>query len=97
MIVVLATVPGKPDKRAELAAALGTAAVASRGDKGCQSYAFFTDVENPDSYSSIETWDSQADLDAHMQTPHIASLLAAIGDLVAGAPVITTYEVSEVR
>ena len=97
MLVVIATVPGKPDKRAEIAAALGTCAVSSRTDPGCQSYAFYSDVENPDSYASIETWDSQAELDAHMQTPHVAALLAAIGDLVAGAPVITTYEVSEVR
>ena len=97
MLVVIATVPGKPEKRAEILAALATCAAASRNDPGCQSYAFWTDVENLDSYASIETWDSQADLDAHMKTPHVAALFAAIGEHVAGAPVVTTYDVAEVR
>ena len=97
MLVVIATVPGKPGSREQLQAALATCATASRTDPGCQSYAFWTDVENLDSYASIETWDSQADLDAHMKTPHVAALFAAIGEHVAGAPVVTTYDVAEVR
>jgi len=54
-------------------------------------------VEDENSYASIETWDDQASLDAHMQQPHTQALLAALPPWVAGAPVITTYEVSEVR
>jgi len=97
VLVVIATVPGKPDKRADIVAGLAECAAASRQDAGCRSYWFTTDVENPDSYASIETWDDQASLDAHMSQPHTQKLLGAIGDWVAGAPVITTYDVSEVR
>lgn len=97
MLVVIATVPGKPEKRAEILAALATCAAASRNDQGCQSYAFWSDVEDEHSYASIETWDSQSDLDAHMGQPHTLALVGALGDLVAGAPVVTTYDVAEVR
>lgn len=97
MLVVIATVPGQPDKHDEIVAALATCAAASRQDPGCLSYMFTVDVEDPNSYASIETWTDQASLDAHMQQPHTAALLEALGDKVAGAPVITTYEVSEVR
>ena len=97
MLVVIATVPGKPEHHADIVAALSECAAASRGDQGCRSYVFTTDVEDENSYASIETWDSQADLDAHMGQPHTQKLLSTIGGWVAGAPVITTYDVAEVR
>ena len=97
MLVVVATVPGQPDKRAQIVAALATCAAASRNDPGCRSYIFTTDVEDEHSYASIETWDDQASLDAHMQQPHTQALLATLADKVAAAPVITTYEVSATR
>jgi quinol monooxygenase YgiN len=91
VLIVLATLPGKPEKRAELTAALTKAAAASRGDAGCLSYAFHVDLEDPDRFVSVETWADQASLDAHFQTPHLAELLAAAPDLLAGPPVIETY------
>lgn len=54
MLVVIATLPGRPDKREEIAAALSRAAAASRGDAGCSSYAFHRDLEDPDRYVSVE-------------------------------------------
>ncbi len=92
MLVVIATLPGKPEKREEIAEALATAAAASRGDAGCVSYAFHRDLENPDSYVSVEVWEDQAGLDAHFTTPHIAALFAVAGDLLAGEVSIVTYE-----
>ena len=86
MLVVIATLPGKPDKREELAAALTTAAKASRGDAGCVSYAFHVDLEDPDRFVSVEVWQDQASLDAHFQTPHLVELLGKAGDLLAGPP-----------
>jgi quinol monooxygenase YgiN len=92
VLVVIATLPGKPDKREELAAALAKAAAASRGDAGCLSYAFHVDLEDPDRYVSVEVWQDQASLDAHFQAPHLAELFAVAGDLLDGTPVIETYE-----
>ena len=70
MLVVVAAVRGQPDKRTEIVAALAACAAASRKDPGCRSYLFTSDVEDEHSYASIETWDDQASLDAHMQQPH---------------------------
>lgn len=92
MLVVIATLPGKPDKRDEIAEVLAKAAATSRGDAGCLSYAFHRDLENPDSYVSVEVWEDQASLDAHFATPHLAELFRVAPDLLDGAPVITTYE-----
>ena len=92
MLVVIATLPGKSDKREEIATALSKAAAASRGDAGCLSYAFHRDLENPDRYVSVEVWEDQASLDAHFTTPHIGELFAVAGDLLDGEVAITTYE-----
>ena len=92
MLVVIATLPGKSDKREEIAAALSKAAAASRSDAGCVSYAFHRDLENPDTYVSVEVWEDQASLDAHFTTPHIADLFTVAPDLLDGEVSITTYE-----
>jgi quinol monooxygenase YgiN len=36
----------------------------------------------------MESWRSQADLDAHLQTPYVQQALAAAGDHLAQAPAI---------
>jgi quinol monooxygenase YgiN len=91
VLIVIATLPGKPDKRAEIAAMLTKAAAASRGDAGCISYAFHVDLEDADRYVSVEVWQDQAALDAHFAAPHLAELMAAAADLFAGPPVIETH------
>jgi quinol monooxygenase YgiN len=93
VLVVLATLPGRPDKRAEIAAALTKAAAASRDEEGCLSYAFARDLEDEDRYLSVETWRDQAALDAHFGTPHLVELLGRADELLAGPPVIETYPV----
>lgn len=94
MLVVIATLPGKADKREEITAALTKAATASREEEGCLSYAFHVNLENVDSYVSVETWKDQESLDAHFGTPHLAELLTLAADLLDGEPVIETYESS---
>ena len=92
MLVVIATLPGKADKREEITAALTKAAVATREEEGCLSYAFHVDLENVDHYVSVETWKDQEAVDAHFATPHIAELFELAPELLAGEVVINTYE-----
>ena len=94
MLVVIASLPGKPDKRQECIAALTKAAAASRGDAGCISYAFTVDLETPDRYVSVELWEDQASLDAHFTTPHVAELMSLAGQLLDGDVDIRTYSVA---
>jgi quinol monooxygenase YgiN len=94
VLVVIASLTGKSDKRAECAAALSKAAAASRGDAGCVSYSFTVDLENPDRYVSVELWEDQASLDAHFTTPHVAELFTLAGELLDGEVDIQTYTVA---
>jgi quinol monooxygenase YgiN len=94
VLVVIATLVGKPERRADIAAALGKAAAASRGDAGCLSYAFTQDVEDPDRFLSVETWEDKASLDAHFTQPHLAELFGVLGDALAGPADFKTYETS---
>ncbi|MCW2605863.1 MAG: antibiotic biosynthesis monooxygenase [Frankiales bacterium] len=94
MLLVVATLPAKPDTREELAALLVDLAKTSRGDAGCLSYAFYADLEDPDVFISVETWDEQASLDAHMQQPHVTSGLGKLPGLLGGAPSIMVHDVA---
>jgi quinol monooxygenase YgiN len=92
VLVVIAHIAGKPERRSDLAAAFAKAAAASRGDAGCLSYAFTQDVEDPDHFISVETWADKASLDAHFTQPHIGALFTEVGDAFASPPDILTYE-----
>ena len=93
MIVVLATLTGRPDKRDEIAAALVEAAAATREEDGCLSYAFARDLDDEDRYLAVERWRDQAALDAHFGTPHMAALLGRADELLAAPPVIEPFPV----
>ncbi len=94
MLVVIASLPGKSDKREECKAALAKAAQASRNDAGCIAYSFTVDLENPDRYVSVELWEDQASLDAHFGAPHLAELMTLAPELLDGAPEINTYVIA---
>ena len=94
MLVVIANLSGKSDKREECKAALAKAAAASRGDAGCLGYTFAVDVEDPDHYVSVELWEDQAALDAHFGAPHLAELMTVAADLLAGAPDIKIHTIA---
>jgi quinol monooxygenase YgiN len=94
VLVVIASLHGKSDKRSECVAALAKAAAASRGDAGCLGYTFTVDVEDPDHYVSVELWQDQVSLDAHFGTPHVAELMGLAGELLDGEVDIKTYSVA---
>jgi quinol monooxygenase YgiN len=92
VLVVVATLTGKSDKREELTAVLGEAAAGTRSEPGCSMYAMTRDLEDPDRYVSVEVWEDQAALDAHFVGPNIAKLFAAAGELFDGGADIKVYE-----
>lgn len=94
MIIVLAEANARPEHRDELADALAKASVVSRDDHGCLAYSFQSNVEDSNSFTSIERWESRADLDAHLASAHVADLVATLTGKLTAAPVITVYEVS---
>ncbi len=81
---VVATIPIDPARAAEAAPALAALAEASRGDEGCLSYEVYESAATAGLFVTVEAWRSQADLDAHMGQPHVATAFEVAGPLLQG-------------
>ena len=69
---------------------------ATREEAGCQWYGIAVDVADPCVVWVSEQWASQADLDAHLRTPHVAAFLGACSALEILDMEVRRYEVSSV-
>ena len=69
---------------------------ATRVEAGCQWYGIAVDVADPCVVWVSEQWASQADLDAHLRTPHVAAFLEACAALEILDMEVRRYEVSSV-
>ena len=45
-----------------------------RKEKGCVSYNYYEDVEDPDKLLLVEEWESEEDQQKHLQMPHMEML-----------------------
>lgn len=95
MHIVIATATSQPDQREAMADVLTTLTDASRGDDGCVSYDFYTSIEDPTGFRSVEMWESAEAAGAHLGQPHVATALDDLAPLLAGPPSIIQYEVAE--
>ena len=80
----VATIPVTPEAVEEARAALGALVAATREEEGCLRYDAYESAAAPGTFVTVETWRAQADLDAHMRTPHIAAAFAALDGKLAG-------------
>ena len=85
---VVALIKAKPGSEAGLQDALNDLAAATRAEEGCLAYDLFSSASEAGTFVTLERWRGQADLDAHMQSPHIAAAMAAGAELFAGTPAI---------
>ncbi len=83
------------DRAAALAAALAMAAE-TRKEDGCITYGFFADVEDENTFRIFEEWETQAHLDAHFQTAHIAQFRETVATLGPLERDVSRYVVAEV-
>lgn len=81
---VVATIPIDPARASEAAVALSTLAAASLEEEGCYAYDIFESAAAPGTFVTVEAWRAQADMDAHMGTPHIGAAFEVLGPLIAG-------------
>ncbi|MGI8663447.1 MAG: putative quinol monooxygenase [Acidimicrobiales bacterium] len=87
-IVVVVPIKAAEGKGNDVVAAFAPCIEETVKEDGCVKYALHRDKSNPDRLVHVEVWRSQADLDAHFQTPHLTALLGAMGTpgLLADAP-----------
>jgi quinol monooxygenase YgiN len=89
LIARLHTQPGQADP---VASALLDLAGPSRVEPGCLLYDVCRSKADPNDLLVLEEWESQADLDTHMATPHFQAFLERIGGALAGNPELTFVE-----
>ena len=70
--------------------------VATRQEPGCQWYGIAADVTDSCVIWVSEQWASQADLDAHLKTAHVAEFLTACASLEILDMEVRRYEVASV-
>ena len=92
-LTVVATITAKPGSESAVRDALADLARATREqEEGCLAYDLHVSTADPAVFVTIESWREQADLDAHMSTPHLQAALQAAGEHLAGAPAIHPLE-----
>ena len=69
-------------------AAFAKAVKGTRQEKGNLAYDLNRDAQEAGKYLVYERWRNLAGLEAHVKTPHITSLLAEVGDMLAAPPEI---------
>jgi quinol monooxygenase YgiN len=69
-----------PEYLDEVVAGLNEMGAASRAEEGCQRYDIFQNTVAPDRLIIVETWESDAALEAHQKTPHYTTILPALSE-----------------
>ena len=91
MIHVIATIKVKPGMREKYLGILKANVANVLAEKGCIAYVPAVDVESgipvqvdlrPDGVTLIEVWESLADLQAHLKSPHMLTYREKVKDIV---------------
>jgi len=92
-ITVMTEVTTKPERQAGVWQALATVAQAAREQTGCIEYYIFQSANDPAVTINYERWASEAERNAFMAGPAVATFVAAIDDAFIGNPGPVTYTV----
>lgn len=94
MIVVVGRVQTDAGKRAELVRIGQAVAAASRLEPGYISYRLYQDAENENDFVFVEEWESDAALQRHFATSHVAEFLQAIPATIVAPPDVKFHSIS---
>jgi quinol monooxygenase YgiN len=96
MIVIAGHVALDPAQHEKAVAAAREMMRETRRERGCISYTFSADLEEPGRFRIFEEWESDEALRAHFTAPHMASFQKAVGGLGVREMKVQRYEVSKV-
>lgn len=80
---IIGMVYGRPDRREELLALLHSFVTPTRSEAGCIEYQFHVSQDDPNAFMFYENWTSREALAEHLDTAHIAPMLARKAELLA--------------
>ncbi|MCU1352337.1 MAG: antibiotic biosynthesis monooxygenase [Acidimicrobiales bacterium] len=94
MIVVAGHLIIRPERRDAATEAINAVAEKTRAEEANLEYRFGFDTSDANRVNVFERWESQAGLDAHVASPHLAEFLRTILDLLGGPTELVRYDVS---
>ena len=65
---------------------------ATRAEPGCAAYAYSVDALDPNLLHVAEEWSGEDAVDSHMQSPHMAALMAELGSAKIESIRIDAYD-----
>ena len=77
-----------------LAGVLRTNVQATRAEAGCARYSYSVDIADPNLLHIAEEWSDEDAIAAHMQAPHMADLMGALGSAKLESISVNAYEAS---
>ena len=83
-LTLVARMRAKSGQQARLRAELQRLVEPTRAETGCIGYDLHLSENDPALFLFYETWKSQADLDAHFETPHLQALLKILPEMLEG-------------
>jgi len=85
-----------PGRRAQAIAAATRMMTETRRERGCHTYVFTADLVDPGCFRIFEEWESQAALDAHFASPHMAEFQQVMAGLGVRRADVRKYEIASV-
>jgi quinol monooxygenase YgiN len=92
MIIVTGQVRFADGEIARLTPALRMNIQATRAEPGCARYAYAVDIADPNLLHVVEEWSDEDAVNAHMNMPHMADLMTALGAARIEGISINAYE-----
>ena len=91
-VSVIARAKVRPGMEDDLKQAIEEAVGPTRSEEGCINYDLHQGAEDPSEFLLYENWRSKADLDAHLERPHVATLLGKLPELSENGVEITLFQ-----
>ena len=97
MIIVNARIQATAKTVEALKDAILTMQNATLKEAGCEDYSFCVELADPGAIRVVERWTTKDALNAHFQTPHMATFLAAMQAHPSGETEAHFYEATEIE
>lgn len=82
-VTVVARIRATPGMESRVEKELRALLAPTRAERGCIHYDMYQSAENPAEFLFFESWESDADLDAHLESPHIRAWFELSKQLLA--------------
>ena len=91
-IIITGVIDLDPAKRDAAITAMSACMDATLAEEGCERYTFSADLADTGRFYVSEQWASQAAMDGHNASPHLAAFLGQMGDFGVTGASLTKWE-----